>query len=196
MRTLRFRTTVALGAAATLLMITATVSPARADGNGNRGDESIASERSQGRDDGGDDHDGGRRDDERDRRRAGGTCTTSFQFTGPSTIHIDGRCRLLHLGATSSVAEQTVSQGPNGTLLAVNETVYTAASGDKLFSHFEGTASPTSPTELALSGTETYHGGTGRFARARGQSALTGSVQFTSASGGVGQFTTRGHLSY
>lgn len=201
MGTTRIRTKLAFGAASAL-MILAPLAPAHADGNANRGDGNRSDDTSEiapGRDEKG----RGRNDDrnrdddgDRDRRRAGGSCTTTFQFTGATTIHIDGKCTLLHLGATTFVAEQTVSQGANGTLLAVNETVYTSARGDQLFSHFEGVATPTSPTSLALSGTETYHGGTGRFADANGRASLSGSVQFTSASGGIGQYTTQGRLSY
>ncbi len=140
------------------------------------------------------------RNDDRDHdhsksRRAGGTCTTTFRFTGPTTIHIDGRCDLLHLGATTLSAEQTVTQLPDGSLSAINDSIYTAANGDRLLSHFVGGATP-SPTGLVLTGTETYVGGTGRFDDASGRSSLNGTVSFTSASEGIGEYTLAGRISF
>jgi hypothetical protein len=123
--------------------------------------------------------------------RAGGNCETTFQFTGPTTIHIDGHCTLLHLGATTLVAEQTVTQNPDGTLGAVNDSVYTAANGDQLFSHFVGVAFP-GAAGLDLSGSETFDGGTGRFRDVEGHTVLQGTVQFTSPSSGIGRYTVSG----
>jgi hypothetical protein len=131
----------------------------------------------------------------REARRAGGMCTTIFQFTGPAIIHIDGHCALLHLGDSTLSAEQTVSQNPDGSVSAVNDSVYTAANGDQLFSHFVGVAVP-SASGLVLSGTETYDGGTGRFEDAEGHALLQGTVQFTSPSGGIGQYRVAGLISY
>jgi hypothetical protein len=126
--------------------------------------------------------------------RAGGNCDTTFQFTGPNTIHIDGHCTLLHLGETTLIAEQTVTQNLDGTIMAVNDSVYTGANGDQLFSHFVGIASP-GAAGLDLSGSETYDGGTGRFRDAEGHTVLQGTVQFTSPSGGVGHYAVKGILS-
>ncbi len=128
-------------------------------------------------------------------RRAGGTCTTTFQFTGPSTIHIAGLCNLAHLGAATLSAEQSVVQNADGSVGAVNDSVYTAANGDQLFSHFVGSAVPTA-TGLALSGVETYTGGTGRFDDAEGRSSLIGTVTFTSATGGIGQYSIAGRIRF
>jgi hypothetical protein len=84
---------------------------------------------------------------------------------------------------------------PDGTLLIVNTAVYTAANGDKLFSTFLGSGVPTS-TGVSFSGTETYDGGTGRFADATGSATLVGSAEFTSPSAGVGQYSVEGTISY
>jgi hypothetical protein len=141
------------------------------------------------------DHHPNVRDHHHETLRAGGTCDTTFQFTGPDTIHIDGQCTLLHLGETTLSAEQTVTQNPDGTLMATNDSVYTGANGDELFSHFVGTASP-GAAGLDLSGSETYDGGTGRFRDAEGHTVLQGTVQFTSPSSGVGHYTVKGFFSF
>lgn len=102
---------------------------------------------------------------------------------------------MLHLGATTLSAEQTVTQLPDGSLSAINDSIYTAANGDRLFSHFVGGATPAS-TGLALTGIETYVGGTGRFDDASGRSSLNGTVSFTSASEGIGEYTLTGRISF
>ena len=89
--------------------------------------------------------------------------TTTFQFTGMNSVHIDGTCSLRHLRHATLQADQTIAPNPDGTVSAVNDTVYTSANGDELHSHFVGTGTPLSPTELMLTGIETYDGGTGRF---------------------------------
>jgi len=125
-----------------------------------------------------------------------GSCQTMFAFTQTGSIDIEGACHYSHLGLTTSVAEQIIMPGPGGTLLIVNTTVYTAANGDKLFSTFTGTGVFTSATGVSFSGTETYEGGTGRFADAVGSATLVGSAEFTSPSAGVGQYSVAGTISY
>jgi hypothetical protein len=128
-------------------------------------------------------------------RPMGGTCNTTFVFTGVGAIHLDGTCHLLHLGLTAVVATQIAIPQSDGTLLITNVATYTAANGDELFASFVGTGSFTQ-TGIAFSGTETYNGGTGQFADASGSSALVGTAQFTSATAGVGAFTGQGSISY
>src|SRR5881396_523394 len=100
------------------------------------------------------------------------SCQTAFAFTQTGSIHVEGICHYSHLGLTSAVAEQIVIPQPDGTLHIVNTAVYTAANGDALFSTFVGTGVFT-PSGVSFSGTETYHGGTGRFVGATGSAALT-----------------------
>ncbi|HEY1458872.1 MAG TPA: hypothetical protein VGH59_02315 [Casimicrobiaceae bacterium] len=84
----------------------------------------------------------------------------------------------------------------NASELIVNTTVYTAANGDMLFSNFVGAGVFTSATGVSFSGTETYDGGTGRFADATGSAALPGTAEFTSPTAGVGQYSVEGTISY
>ena len=125
-----------------------------------------------------------------------GSCQTAFAFTGPESVHIEGTCHYSHLGLTTSVAEQTIVLLPDGTLHIANTAVYTAANGDKLFSIFVGTGVFTATGGVSFSGTETYYGGTGRFADATGSATLVGSAEFTSPSAGVGQYSVEGTVSY
>ena|SRR5438105_4219158 len=128
-------------------------------------------------------------------RPMGITCNTTFAFTGVGVIHLEGTCYLLHLGLTSVVATQIVIPQQDGTLLITTVIVYTAANGDELFSSFVGIGNFT-PTGVSFSGTETYNSGTGRFGDASGSAALVGIAQFTSAAGGVGEFSGEGNISY
>jgi hypothetical protein len=124
------------------------------------------------------------------------SCQTTFAFTQTGSIDIEGTCHYSHLGLTTSVAEQFLLQGPGGTLVIVNMAKYTAANGDELHSTFVGTGVFTSATSVSFSGTETYTGGTGRFADATGSATLVGSAEFTSPSAGVGQYSGEGTISY
>ena len=125
-----------------------------------------------------------------------GSCQTTFILTSPESIHIEGTCHYSHLGLTTSVAEQIIMQLPDGTLHIANTAVYTAANGDKLYSHFAGTGVFTATGGVSFSGTETYDGGMGRFADATGSTALAGTAQFTSPTAGVGQYSVEGTISY
>ena len=129
-------------------------------------------------------------------RPMGGSCATAFEFTGVGAVQLEGTCQLLHLGLTSTVATQIVIPLPDGTLHITNAIVYTAANGDELYANFLGVGEFTSPSSVSFSGTETYDGGTGRFANASGSAAIVGTAQFTSATGGVGEFTGNGTISY
>jgi hypothetical protein len=129
-------------------------------------------------------------------RGLNGSCSTEFAFTGPGTVLVTGACRYGHLGLTQCVTEQTVTPAADGTLIIENEGVCTAANGDQLYTRFSGTGTPTPTGAIVFSGTETYAGGTGRFADATGSATLWGSAQFTSEFGGVGSFALRGRIGY
>ena len=123
------------------------------------------------------------------------SCQTTFAFTPTGSLHIEGTCHYSHLGLTSAVADQIAIPQPDGSLHLVNTAVYTAANGDELFATFVGSGVFT-PSGVLFSGTETYHGGTGRFAGATGSAALSGSAEFTSPSAGVGHYSGEGTISY
>lgn len=129
-------------------------------------------------------------------RPFGGSCNTVFALTGVGVAEYEGTCHLLHLGLTRVVATQIVIPNPDGTLFIPAVAVYTAANGDELFANFVGIAVFTGPTSALLLGTETYVRGTGRFADASGSVALNGTAEFTSATGGVAEYTAQGRISY
>jgi hypothetical protein len=129
-------------------------------------------------------------------RGLSGACDTQFSFTGPVIASITGTCRYSHLGLTSCVAEQTVAEQPDGTLLIENEGICTAANGDELFTRFAGAGVLTPAGGVVFGGTETYAGGTGRFVNATGAAWLSGSAQFTGPGVGIGSFSLQGRISY
>jgi hypothetical protein len=80
------------------------------------------------------------------------------------------------------------------TALIENATIYTAANGDTLDASFSGTALINVQTgDVRFIGTETFEGGTGRFAGATGNADLEGTA---SAFTNLGFFTTQGQLVY
>jgi hypothetical protein len=116
----------------------------------------------------------------------------------PQELHIASDCRLTHLGRASGQSTQyVVPAGQPGVtipLLITNTTVYRAANGDELHMSFLGTGQLDTVTgEVTFVGTETYQGGTGRFANASGRAVTQGSASvFTN----IGSFTTKGQLAY
>jgi hypothetical protein len=132
-----------------------------------------------------------------------GSCTTvvtpiSAPGVFPQELQIASDCRLTHLGRASGQTTQFVTPaGPPGAtipLLIMNTTVYRAANGDQLYMSFLGTGQldPVSG-EVTFVGTETYQGGTGRFASATGSATAQGSATvFTN----IGSFTTEGRIAY
>jgi hypothetical protein len=94
-----------------------------------------------------------------------GSCTTSFTigFDPAANLplaHILGTCRFTHLGLTRYEAWQWLHEND----FVENNATYTAANGDKLFTHATGSGLPSGPGTLALQFSEWTTGGTGRFA--------------------------------
>jgi hypothetical protein len=127
-----------------------------------------------------------------------GTCTTVVTPISQQELHIDSDCRLTHLGRASGQSTQTVvpvgPPGPTIPLLITNTTVYRAANGDELNMSFLGTGQLDPVTgEVTFVGTETYQGGTGRFANATGSATTQGTASVVT---NLGAFTTQGRLAY
>jgi hypothetical protein len=132
-----------------------------------------------------------------------GSCSTVVTPGDSSQeLKIDSDCRLTHLGRASGQTLQTVVPVPGEPgepdapipLLIRNTTVYWAANGDQLNMSFLGTGQldPVSG-EVTFVGTETYQGGTGRFANATGSATAQGSASvFTN----LGSFTIQGRIAY
>ena len=80
------------------------------------------------------------------------------------------------------------------TALIENVTTYTAANGDTLDVSFSGTALINLQSgDVRFIGTETFVGGSGRFARATGSADLAGTASiFTN----LGSFTAEGSIAY
>ena len=136
-------------------------------------------------------------------RPHGGTCSTvvtpiSPPGVFPQELRIDSDCRLTHLGhASGQTTQYVIPAGPPGAtipLLISNTTVYRAANGDLLNMSFVGTGQLDPVTgEVTFVGTETYQGGTGRFANATGSATAQGSASiFTN----LGTFTVKGRIAY
>jgi len=131
-------------------------------------------------------------------------CSTRIEVlsppnTFPLQLHIDSECKSAHLGLTVGSTSQTVvpASPPIGQtlpLLIWNSTTYRAANGDQLFVIFVGSATADLVTGIVnFRGTETFNGGTGRFAGASGTDSLEGSASNVT---NTGEFTTRGTLIY
>ena len=145
------------------------------------------------------------------------SCTTSFVITefvpvigpdgnpviGPDgrpiparfTVSLDGRCSLLHFGEASLAGTQEVVFNPDGSQSLHNESRYTIAGGDALYSVSDGTGalSPSDPTTVTFEAWERFTGGTGRFATARGGAKARGSANLATAQG---QYRTLGVIGY
>ena len=138
-----------------------------------------------------------------------GQCDTEVTILsiGPDgrlDLSIEYTCRISHLGLTHNTVVQSVIPAgpPTGTLLPVlvnNTGAYVAANGDRLDSSFTGTG----VTNLAdftavFEGTETFLGGTGRFANASGTAHIQGTAALDPATGtGTAHFTlSEGTITY
>jgi hypothetical protein len=137
-----------------------------------------------------------------------GRCETEVRIV---SIAPDGRlqlleeysCRISHLGLTrNTVSQVVVPTGPpvNGVLpgAVTNTGAFVAANGDRLNSSFTGTAATDLATFTArFEGTETFSGGTGRFANAFGTAQVQGTAVLDPVTGtGTGQFTMEGTITY
>jgi len=129
-----------------------------------------------------------------------GSCSTVVTPLDPQflQLHIELDCTLTHLGKATGVATQTntvvAQNGPVIVELIANTTTYTAANGDVLNQSFEGMALVNVATgDVQYMGTETFQGGTGRFADASGTSQLTGTASLLT---GTGFYTVNGTIAY
>lgn len=114
-------------------------------------------------------------------------------------VHATGTCQATHLGRDRFESRHTlVPTGPpdaNGVLpLAIvgGTGAHRSASGDELYSVYEGTGTVnlvTGRIEFELEGL--YTGGTGRFAGASGSTRISGVVE-----NGVARFTEEGSITY
>jgi hypothetical protein len=122
---------------------------------------------------------------------------------GRLDLRIDYTCHLSHLGLThNTVLQSVIPSGPpeNGLLpgMVNNTGAYVAASGDRVNSSFTGTGL----TDLAdfsatFEGTETFSGGTGRFANASGSAHIAGTaVNDVTTGTGTAHFTLEGTITY
>lgn len=136
-------------------------------------------------------------------RPYGGSCSTVITpLTAPGVFpaeyRIDYDCVLAHLGRATAIAMQVVTpiaqSGVIVTTLAENTTIYTAANGDTLNVSWTGVGLINVQTgDVRFMGTETFDGGTGRFADATGSADLDGTASiFTN----VGFFTAKGQIAY
>jgi hypothetical protein len=133
-------------------------------------------------------------------RPAGGSCTTEITVvpTRPGyalSLDMTGTCQLAHLGRTTMVIQQDFAF--DGSI--VNSTTHTAANGDLLLSNWYSAPgeSTSDGINAVFAGTETYVGGTGRFADVSGSSRVQGTAVLNFATGaGTGAYTTRGTIVY
>ncbi|HEX5053701.1 MAG TPA: hypothetical protein VFZ65_18115 [Planctomycetota bacterium] len=110
------------------------------------------------------------------------------QFVSPTDFVGSGQAT--HLGNYSEVGSVAFAPTGNPAVLAVSgSTIYTAANGDDLHAHVDGTLDVSTGMVAA---TLTYVGGTGRFANASGSSNLAGQMQ----GGGALAVAVAGSISY
>jgi hypothetical protein len=133
-------------------------------------------------------------------RPAGGACKGNVAALPPvagdpanlARLRIDFTCRFKHLGRTTASVEHLVFFTGPTTGITSHVTRWRAANGDELHATWAGTATFDGPY-VYITGTETFTGGTGRFAGATGSQSAKGKVsQVTS----VGELTFVGTLSY
>ena len=137
-----------------------------------------------------------------------GRCDTdvtilSIGADGRLDFSIEYTCQLSHLGRTHNTVIQSVipTGPPAGVLLTgiVNNTgAYVAANGDRVNSSFTGIGTTNLADFTAVfEGTDTFLGGTGRFADATGSAHIQGTAVLNPATGtGKGQFSIEGTITY
>ncbi len=111
------------------------------------------------------------------------------------TVSLSGKCDLRHFGEASLTGTQLVVFNPDGSQSLHNETQYTVAGGDVLYSVSDGTGamSPTDPTTVTFEAWERFTGGTGRFSHARGGAKARGSANLATSQG---EYRTLGVIGY
>jgi len=111
------------------------------------------------------------------------------------TVSLSGKCDLRPFGEASLAGTQVVVFNPDGSQSLHNETQYTVAGGDVLYSVFDGTGamSPTDPTTVTFEAWERFVGGTGRFSHARGGAKAWGSANLATSQG---EYRTLGVIGY
>jgi hypothetical protein len=127
----------------------------------------------------------------------------SIGADGRLDLNIDYTCEISHLGRThNTVVQSVVPTGPPAGLFLtgiVNNTgAYVAANGDRVNSSFTGTGITNLADFTAVfEGTETFSGGTGRFAGASGTAFIQGTAANDVTTGtGKGEFTITGTITY
>ena len=122
-----------------------------------------------------------------------GRCEGTAGPVDPTTIHIVGDCNITHLGRSTVDGTEIILPNATGFDLSASNT-YTAANGDRLYTHSVGTAQfKPDYSGVTFSGVETVTGGTGRFANATGSATRVGSTRF---SDGSGSWVNIGTLAY
>jgi hypothetical protein len=125
-----------------------------------------------------------------------GNCATAFAVQPTGAIAIAGTCHLAHLGKSAYQAIQTIVPNPDGSVQITVTGFYTAANGDRLYSSISGTGRFTGGSSVMYTTTETYSGGTGRFAHATGVVTDVGVASFTGPTTGTSSYTTTGWIAY
>jgi hypothetical protein len=123
-------------------------------------------------------------------------CSTTFTVSDTGVITIDGTCIATHLGKAAYHATQTAALNPDGTLALDIAGFYTAANGDILRSTLVGTGRFTPSGGVVYTTTETFTGGTGRFADASGTAHDVGVAAYTGPTSGTSSFVSAGSISY
>ena len=119
--------------------------------------------------------------------------TTAEFLQGPAVQRITGRGEATHIGQSMFVANATVNFSTPPPFAIAGTATFTAANGDKFFTQFIGTSTPTGN---GTSRGDIYHtviGGTGRFQNATG--TLTG-VAFVNAANPTNTVSYTGTLDY
>lgn len=140
-------------------------------------------------------------------RPLAGSCDTvvtpkSAEGVVPIILGVDVVCRMTHLGLVTGGTEREVvipigppdASGRLPVSITIETITYVAANGDKLRSMFAGNGTVYPATGRAVFfGTETFIGGTGRFATATGTSQTAGEASLAT---GRGFLTLSGTVSY
>ena len=110
------------------------------------------------------------------------------------TVSITGPCNLRPFGAASLSAVQEIVFGPDGTQTLHGEFHYALATGDELYTVFDGTGDAVvDPTAVGFEGWERFTGGTGRFVNARGGARAHGTANLVA---GKSVYRTLGVIGY